>query len=113
MDISEKKIGNVNVLGLSGRLDAYNATELEKKLNALIDSGQYNLVIDLENLEYISSSGLRVFLATLKKTRKEQGDVKLACMQSFIAEVFNISGFTQLFSISDSQEAAVNGFNQT
>ncbi len=112
MDIAEKKNGNINVLSLTGRLDAYNATELEKKLNALIEAGQYNLVIDLEKLEYISSSGLRVFLATLKRVKKEQGDIKLAGMQSFIAEVFNISGFSQLFSIFDSQEAAVNAFNQ-
>lgn len=112
MDIAEKKVGNINVLSLAGRLDAFNAIELEKKLNALIEAGQYNYVIDLAKLEYISSSGLRVFLASLKRVKKERGDIKLAGMQSFITEVFNISGFSQLFSIFESQEAAVNAFNQ-
>jgi anti-sigma B factor antagonist len=112
MEIVEKKLESVNVLSLSGRLDAYYATELEKKLDSLIEAGQPRLVVDLEKLEYISSSGLRVFLATLKKTRKQQGDIKLACMQPFIKEVFDIAGFSQLFNIFDTQEAAVSGFTE-
>ena len=112
MGIGEKKVGNVTVLSLSGRLDAYSATEVEKKLDSLIEAGQACLAIDLEKLEYISSSGLRVFLATLKKTRKQQGDIKLACMKPFIKEVFDIAGFSQLFNIFDTQEAAVSGFGE-
>jgi len=110
MEIVEKKQGNVNILSLSGRLDAYCATELEKKLNLLIESGQAYLVIDLEKLEYISSSGLRVFLSALKKTKKQQGDIKLARMKPFIKEVFDIAGFSQLFNIFESEEAAISNF---
>jgi len=112
MDIVEKKQGNVNVLTLSGRLDAYSATELEKKLDSLIEVNQTRLVIDLEKLEYISSSGLRVFLAALKKVKKQQGDMKLACMKPFIKEVFDIAGFSQLFNIFETQEAAVSAFGE-
>ncbi|HEX7364098.1 MAG TPA: STAS domain-containing protein [Dehalococcoidia bacterium] len=112
MDIADKKLDNVNVLSLSGRLDAYSATEVEKKLDSLIESGQNRLVINLEKLEYISSSGLRVFLAALKKAKKGQGDIKLACMKPFIKEVFDIAGFSQLFNIFDNQDAAVSGFSQ-
>jgi anti-sigma B factor antagonist len=112
MEIVEKKLGKVNVLSLSGRLDAYSATEVEKKLDSLIEGGQPYLVIDLEKLEYISSSGLRVFLAALKKTRKQQGDIKLASMKPFIKEVFDIAGFSQLFNIFDTQDAAISGFSK-
>jgi anti-sigma B factor antagonist len=112
MEIVEQKLGNVNVLSLSGRLDAYSATEVEKKLDSLIEAGQPRLVIDLEKLEYISSSGLRVFLATLKKAKKQQGDIKLACMKPFIKEVFDIAGFSQLFNIFDTRDAAVSSFNE-
>ena len=113
MDMVDKKLDNVNVLSLSGRLDAYSATEVEKKLDSLIESGQNRLVVNLEKLEYISSSGLRVFLSALKKSKKGQGDIKLACMKPFIKEVFDIAGFSQLFNIFDTQEAAVSGFSQT
>jgi anti-sigma B factor antagonist len=111
MDIEEKKLDNVNVLSLSGRLDAYSATEVEKKLDSLLDAGQPRLVIDLEKLEYISSSGLRVFLAALKKAKKLEGDIKLAGMKPFIKEVFDIAGFSQLFNIFDTREAAVSSFS--
>ncbi len=111
MDIVEKKLDNVNLIYLSGRLDAYSATEVEKKLDSLIEAGQTRLVLNLEKLEYISSSGLRVFLASLKKTKKQQGDIKLACMKTFIKEVFDIAGFSQLFNIFDTEEAAVSAFN--
>lgn len=76
----------------------------------MIDAGQARLVVSLDKLEYISSSGLRVLLATLKKVRKQQGDIRLACLKSNIKEVFDISGFTQLFNISDTEETAVDSF---
>lgn len=112
MDISEKRIGDVNVISLSGRLDAYSADEVEKKLDSLIDAAQVRLVISLEKLEYISSSGLRVFLAALKKVKKQQGDIKLACLKPYIKEVFDIAGFTQLFNMFDTEEAAVNSLKE-
>lgn len=98
------------MLIFSGRLDAYTAGEVEKKLDSLVESGQVKLVANLEKLEYISSSGLRVFLTQLKKVRKLQGDIKLACMKPYIREVFDIAGFTQLFSIYDSENSAVDNF---
>lgn len=112
MDLLEQKIGNVNIISLSGRLDAYSANDLERKLDSLIDADQVQLVVNLGRLEYISSSGLRVLLAALKKVRKQQGDIKLACLKPYIKEVFDIAGFTQLFTIFDAEEAAVSSFGE-
>jgi anti-sigma B factor antagonist len=111
LDLIEKKAGNITVLVFSGRLDAYTAGEVEKKLDSLVESGQVKLVANLEKLEYISSSGLRVFLSQLKKVRKQQGDIKLTCMKPYIREVFDIAGFTQLFSIYDTEISAVDNFS--
>lgn len=112
MEILEQKIGKVNIISLSGRLDAYSANDLERKLDSLIDADQVQLVVNLGQLEYISSSGLRVLLAALKKVRKQQGDIKLACLKPYIKEVFDIAGFTQLFTIFDAEEAAVSSFRE-
>ena len=109
-EIMERKVGEANIISISGRLDAYSANDVEGKLNSLIDAAQVQLVVSLEKLEYISSSGLRVLLAALKKVRKQQGDIKLACLKPYIKEVFDISGFTQLFKIFDKEEDAVNSF---
>lgn len=111
MELTEKKTGDINILGLTGRLDAYSATEVEKKLDAVIGTGCVKLVLNLEGLEYISSSGLRVLLSQLKKVRKQQGDIKLACMKPYIREVFDIAGFTQLFSIFETEDAASISYN--
>jgi len=113
LEILEKKLNDLHVISLSGRLDAYSSTELERKLNSLIDAGQVKQVISLDKLEYISSSGLRVFLAALKKARSQQGDIKLAGLKPFVKEVFDITGFTQFFDLSDTEEAAVNAFSQS
>jgi len=111
LQLTEKKSGDISILGLTGRLDAYSATEVEKKLDAVIEAGCVKLVLNLEGLEYISSSGLRVFLSQLKKVRKLQGDIKLACMKPYIREVFDIAGFTQLFNIFETEDAANISYN--
>lgn len=112
MEIIEKKIGSVSVIALDGRLDAYVSTTVEQKLNTLVDAGEIWLVVSLERLDYISSSGLRVLLASLKKVKKRDGDIKLASMKPHIKEVFDVAGFSQLFSIYDLEDAAVKAFNK-
>ena len=110
MEILERKSGDIDVISLDGRLDAYSANDLEAKLNSMVDAAQVRLIVSLENLDYISSSGLRVLLAALKKTRKQQGDIRLSCLKPYIKEVFDIAGFTQLFKIFDTDESAIDSF---
>ena len=111
MDVEEKKSGKVYIIVLNGRLDAYSSNELEKKVNTLIDDNNCReLVVNFGEVDYISSSGLRVMLSTVKKLRKIEGDVKLACLKPYVREVFDISGFTQLFEIHDLEEEAVKSF---
>ncbi len=110
MEILEKNINNIDVVSLSGRLDAYSAGDLEKKLDSLFEAAHIQLIINFEQLEYISSSGLRVLLAALKKVKRQHGDIKLACLKPNVKEVFNIAGFTQIFNIFDTVETASKGF---
>ena len=110
MEILENKMGKVNILCPCGRLDAYAAGEVEMKLNELTDNAQVWLVVSLEKLEYISSSGLRVLLATLKKARKQDGDIRLTSLQPSVKEVFDMAGFTPLFRIFDEEEEAVKSY---
>lgn len=112
MEISEKTVENVKIISIGGRLDAYAANDAERKLDSLITAGQVRLVVDLGRLEYISSSGLRVLLAAIKRVKKEQGDIRLACLQSSVKEVFDIAGFTQLFRLFDKEEEAVDSFTK-
>lgn len=110
MEIQQQQNGDVDIISVSGKLDAYSATELDAKFNSLINASRVKLVVNCEKLEYVSSSGLRVFISALKKAKKLNGDVKLSCLKPPIHEVLKMSGFTQLFSIADSVPSAVDGF---
>ena len=104
---------DVVVLSFGGRLDASAANEADAKLDILTERLPVRVVVNLDKLEYISSSGLRVLLASLKKARKQQGDIKLACLQPYVKKVFDIAGFLPLFQVFDEEKDAVDSFGQT
>jgi anti-sigma B factor antagonist len=99
MDINQTSIDNVPIVSVSGRIDGTTYKDLETILNELIDQNKSEIVLDLEGVVYISSVGLRVLLATQKKVRPKKGDLKLVSLQPFVIEVFEMTGFTRLFSI--------------
>jgi anti-anti-sigma factor len=109
MDINQTSIDNVPIVSVSGRIDGTTYKDLETILNELIDQNKSEIVLDLEGVVYISSVGLRVLLATQKKVRPKKGDVKLVSLQPFVREVFEMTGFTRLFSIYPNQGEALSG----
>ena len=109
MDIQEQRQGEVIVLGPVGRLDSLNCREFESHLlNALNESGK--VVVDCTALVYISSAGLRVLLVAAKQARAINGQLSLAALQDNPREVFDISGFSAIFSIHPTVEAAITSF---
>ncbi len=104
MEIEIKEKGKYVIVDIEGRLDTSNYEELATELNAITDSGKKFLVLNLDKLEYISSSGLRVFLSVLKSLRAIEGDVILCCMNDKIKSVFEVSGFLTLFNVVDGIE---------
>ncbi|MCX6271581.1 MAG: STAS domain-containing protein [Bacteroidetes bacterium] len=110
MKLSEQKHGQVMVISIAGRLDTTNFQELESRLVQLIDQGEKFLVINCENLEYISSSGLRVFLFTLKKVGQQKGKMALCGLNSNISEIFTIAGFSSYFNLAKDEAEAMTFF---
>ncbi len=102
-----KKVNEVSVLHVIGRLDASNATDFEDKIIELIDSGETVFVANLERLDYISSAGLRVFLLAGKKL-SGRGQICLCCLQEHVNKTFEMSGFSTIFKIFEDQESAVS-----
>jgi anti-sigma B factor antagonist len=99
--------GDVTVVMLPARVDTTSARDVEAGFNELLDAGARKLVADFGENEYVSSAGLRVFLAVLKFLEKNDGSIALCSMQPFVAEVFEISGFSELFAIAPTREEAV------
>jgi anti-sigma B factor antagonist len=110
MEVKTNKVGDIDVVSFTGRLDAYTSNDAEKEINNILDGGSLKLLVNFEAVDYISSSGLRVMLASLKRLKKINGQIKLACLKSSIKEVFEISGFNQLFEFYKTEEEALGGF---
>jgi anti-anti-sigma factor len=98
---------DVTIVALPVRIDAVGAQDVETQFGGLLDCGARKLVADFSGTEYISSAGLRVFLATLKTLEKEQGRIVLCSLAPFVAEVFEISGFSALFEIAGGRDEAI------
>ncbi len=107
MDIKKDKIGNFSVLKIKGRIDTIHSGDLEKEVNQLFESEEKHIIFNCEGMNYISSSGLRVFLVAQKKTISMNGKLFLCNMQPPIQEIFRISGFSNLFKIFATQEEAL------
>ncbi|CAI8876401.1 STAS domain-containing protein [Methylococcus capsulatus] len=99
LDITCETRGEVLVAHLSGRIDAAASRAFEEQALAWVDAGTRNLVMDLSSINYISSAGLRVFLLIAKKLKEAEGSVKLCALTPAVNDVFEISGFSRLFSI--------------
>jgi anti-anti-sigma factor len=110
LEITEHKRGDVVILGLRGKLDSSTSVRLEEKLLALIDGGVKQLIVDFSQLDYISSSGLRVLLIAAKRLKSADRKIVLSSMKDQIKEVFDIAGFSSIFPIFHSQEEAINSF---
>jgi len=110
MKITDKNINNIQVITISGRIDVISANDLEIFLNNAICNNS-RIIFDLSETEYISSSGLRVLLATLKILTKKSGKMRLASLQPLIRNILDISGLSNIFSIHHSLKEAMESFD--
>src|SRR5512135_2081184 len=108
MEILKRKEKNALVISLKGRMDAVTTPVVEKDLTELMAGGERFLVLDLGDLDYISSVGLRAILVVTKRLREKQGRLVLASLKSVVREVFEISGFSSIIPIFESVDAAIS-----
>ena len=97
LDINKTTEGSKTSIALTGRLDTVTAPDLEKELKDSIDSTT-ELVLDFNNLDYISSAGLRVLLSA-QKIMNKQGAMKLQNVSENIMEIFEVTGFSDILTI--------------
>lgn len=108
IEFNMSKKDDVAVVSLKGRLDANTSDDIQVRLLKLIDKGEKLIAIDSTQLNYISSAGLRVILMALKKLKSVNGKLVVFALKDHIKEVFDISGFTSMFPIFETQEEALN-----
>jgi anti-sigma B factor antagonist len=111
VQISTKKLVRVTIVSVKGRVDHDTSQQLAQTLSELLRSRQFNLVVDLSGVEYISSAGLRALLAAHKETQaKHHGDVRLAAPSLLVRESLDVVGFDKIFKIYADLVEAVGSF---
>ena len=111
MEIKTRQLKRVDLVQLGGRIDSNAAARLEEALKAITAAKRFRIVVDMENVEYISRRGLRALITTLKETRRwNRGDLRLCNVPHRIKQVLDLAGLTPLFKIYDDAVDAVGSF---
>ena len=106
--IDQETVGEIRVLAPQGRIDSTTSSTLETAALDVVNNGTTRLVVDLSDVDYISSAGLRVILLAGKKAKAAGGALVLAGLQPTIRDVFEISGFLRLFDVTETRAEAVD-----
>jgi anti-sigma B factor antagonist len=111
MEITVQEFKHCDLITVKGRVDSATAPQLAQVLEAANEGGKYKLVIDMKDLEYMSSAGFRTLLAAQRNCKKyNRGEVVLANVPERIREALELAGFTELFKTFDDTLTAVGHF---
>lgn len=109
--ITERRIGDVTVLQVAGRIVLGDgASELRARFNDLIDEARLKFLLDLTDVTYIDSFGVGVIAAKYVSVRRKGGDVKLLRLSARSRRVMRISGLLKIFQSFDSEDEGVKSF---
>ncbi|MEN8193242.1 MAG: STAS domain-containing protein [Bacteroidota bacterium] len=111
-NVSSREQGQICIIDVKGYLDAHTAPDLENEFNKLIDNQQYKVVVNFDELNYISSAGLGVFMAYVETMREHKGDIKFSSLKDDVYNIFDLLGFPVLYEFYDNDEEAIFKFNQ-
>jgi anti-sigma B factor antagonist len=107
LTLETRDVDGRTIVAVGGEIDVYTAPKLRDKITELVAAGTYDLVIDMEAVEFLDSTGLGVLVGGLKKVRAHDGSLQLVCNQDRLLKIFRITGLAKVFVIHESAEAAL------
>ena len=110
MEITKRENNGVAILDINGEIDLYNAPEIKEIINSLISEQKTNVIINLEKVSYIDSSGIGALISSLSNLKKYQGGLKIINVFASVRKVFELTKLTSFFEIYDSEEEALKAF---
>jgi anti-sigma B factor antagonist len=105
VEVSDR--GGWAVLAVSGEVDVATVPRLREQLHSLVAQGKHQIVVDLEGVDFLDSTGLGVLVGGLKRVRAHDGELRLVCTQQRIRKVFEVTGLTKVFAIHDTVDEAI------
>jgi anti-sigma B factor antagonist len=111
MEIKSQKFKHCDLLSISGKVDSFTAPDLIKAIEELNKNNRYKIIVDLANLEYMSSAGFRALLLGQRNCKRyNRGEIVLASVPRKVMDALELTGFTPLFKIFDEITPAVGNF---
>lgn len=107
MDITVSKDTACTVMALSGRMDATTTADFDEKAQKILQEGENRILVDMTDLVYISSAGLRSLLGLAKKAMAKKGGLAFCSLQPMVTEVFRISGFDRMLKVFADRNAGI------
>jgi anti-sigma B factor antagonist len=107
LTLSTHEADGTTVVAVGGEIDVYTAPRLRDKFTELVAAGSYDIIVDMQNVEFLDSTGLGVLVGGLKKVRAHDGSLDLVCTQDRLLKIFRITGLAKVFVIHESAEAAL------
>ncbi len=112
MEINQREKSGIVVLDITGEIDLYNAPEIKDIINQLIEAQKYNVIINLEKVTYIDSSGIGALISSLSNLKKYQGGLKIINVFASVRKVFELTKLTSFFEIFDKEDDALASFSK-
>src|SRR3982751_5804221 len=107
LSVTSRQEGTRTVIAVGGEIDVYTAPSLRERLNELVAAGHYDLIVDMEKVEFLDSTGLGGLVGGLKRVRSYDGTLRLVCSQEEILTVFRITGLTKVCPIHPTLQEAL------
>jgi anti-sigma B factor antagonist len=107
LSLQTREVDSRTIVEVGGEIDVYTAPKLRDKITELVGEGHHNLVIDMEGVDFLDSTGLGVLVGGLKKVRAYDGSMELICSQDRLLKIFRITGLAKVFTIHDSEAGAL------
>lgn len=108
LSLATHEVDGTTIVTVGGEIDVYTAPKLRDKITELVGGGAYRLVVDLEAVEFLDSTGLGVLVGGLKKVRAHDGSLRLVCTQDRLLKIFRITGLAKVFDIHASADEALS-----
>jgi anti-sigma B factor antagonist len=107
LSLSTRAEGDRTIVEVGGEIDVYTAPTLREQLIDLVSQGHQHIIVDMERVEFLDSTGLGVLVGGLKRVRAQDGSLRLVCTQERILKIFRITGLEKVFPIHGSVAEAV------
>ncbi len=112
METHIQKVGSVAIVKVSGVVDSETVDEFSNSLTSLVEKGELQILLDIEELSYINTAGLSVIADVFKKARQKQGSLKILNAPELIKELLDIVRFTRIIDLFDDEDAALYSFGK-